>query len=110
METPMSTRTVPTPWRAALALLALLLAPALALAGDDYERWYTVEMSGKRCGYMHSVQKTDAGRITSSSEMVISMGRADSSVAMTMEGRFVETEAGKPLSMRMVQRLASTPK
>jgi transglutaminase-like putative cysteine protease len=107
----MRTRTVPHARLAPLALaLLFLLSPLLALAGDDYERWYTVEMSGKRCGYMHSVQSTSGDRITSSSTMVISMGRGDSSVAMTMEGQFVETAAGKPVSMRMVQKLGTAPK
>lgn len=93
----------------AAVLVALVLLPLRALAGD-YDRWYTVEMFGTRAGYMHSYQKTENGQITSASSMVIELRRASSSVSMTVEGVFVETEAGKPVSMRSVQKLATTPK
>ncbi|MEX2218445.1 MAG: transglutaminase domain-containing protein [Phycisphaerales bacterium] len=93
-----------------LAAAALLLWPALSLAGDDHERWYTVEMGGQRAGYMHSVQKAEGGRITTSSRMEMKVGRGQNAVAMTMEGQFVETADHKPVSMKMVQKLGMTPK
>jgi hypothetical protein len=93
-----------------LAVLALLLSPALAAAGEDYERWYTVELAGQRSGYMRSAQKTENGRITTSTQMHISMGRGDHPMTVEMSGEFVETTSAKPLTMRMVQKLGTVPK
>ena len=74
------------------------------------ERWYTVELAGQRSGYMRSAQKTENGRITTSTQMHISMGRGDHPMTVEMSGEFVETTGAKPLTMRMVQKLGTVPK
>src|ERR1041385_9204815 len=58
---PMTTATRPAPLLARfLVAAAALLLPLRALAGD-YDRWYTVELRGRHCGYMHASQQTRDG-------------------------------------------------
>lgn len=92
-----------------LALVALLAGPALLLAGQDYERWYTVELAGQPAGYMQAVRATEGDLITTSSRVVMSIGRGDVNVSITMEGQFIETVAGKPVSMLKVEQLGMLP-
>jgi transglutaminase-like putative cysteine protease len=92
-----------------LILAVALLLAARAWAGDDFERWYTLEMGGKRAGYMHAVQRTVGDQITSETKLVIAFGRGDAAVKIEMAGSFVETKDGRPVSMRSSQELAKTP-
>lgn len=92
-----------------ISFLTLLHCATLCLAGDDYERWYTLEMAGKRAGYMHSAQTTADGTITTSTRIVVGFGRGEQALSVSMEGTFVETAEGKPVSMESVQRLGKTP-
>src|SRR5690349_3934741 len=94
-------------WILAAAVPALM-SPA-CWGADDYERWYTLEMGGKRAGYMHALQKTAEGQITTSTKIVVQLGRGDAAVGISMEGSFVETADGKPVSMESVQRLGKAP-
>jgi transglutaminase-like putative cysteine protease len=93
---------------APLAAALVLLLATVARAGD-HDRWYTLEMAGKRAGSMHSTQKTGDGRITSRVEVTMAIGRARTALKISMEGEFVETTAGKPVSMKTVQTLGSRP-
>jgi hypothetical protein len=96
--------------RVRLALgLCLMLVLAAAARAEDYERWYTLEMAGQRAGYMHATQATGDGLITTASTVVFTMGRADAAVKITIEGTFVETPQGRPVSMTAVQTLANRP-
>ncbi len=92
-----------------LSLLSLLAGPSLCRAGDGYERWYTLEMAGRRAGYMHAAQTRTGDTITSSTKIVLGIGRGNEGVRVSMEGTFVETAAGKPVSMASVQRLGTMP-
>lgn len=92
-----------------LVVAATLLAPTLARAGDDYDRWYSVEMGGRHAGSMHSLQKTEGSTITTFTQMSLEIGRGRDTVSMSMEGEFIESTDGKPISMRKVQKLATLP-
>ncbi len=81
------------------ALFCVLTSCAFA----DTDRWYVVEMFGKRAGHMHASQKSDAGMITTASRVAFEMKRGDVAIAITMSGEFVETQDGKPVSMKSVQ-------
>ncbi|MDI1289745.1 MAG: transglutaminase-like domain-containing protein [bacterium] len=67
------------------------------------ERWYVIDMSGKRAGYMRSVETSEADRLTSESEMSFELARGPVKVKIKMKGRFVETDDGKPILMHSVQ-------
>jgi transglutaminase-like putative cysteine protease len=90
-------------------VLMVLAATGSARAGDDYERWYTLQMMGKRAGYMQASQKTENGLITSVTKLVLGVGRGDAAIKVSIEGTFVETVDGKPVSMESVQSLGKTP-
>lgn len=92
--------------------LATVAAAVLALSGSslaDNQRWYIIELSGQPAGWMTSNWSTAEGLITSESKMLIKMARGASALEISMEGNFVETEAGEPVSMRSVQNMAGMP-
>lgn len=88
-----------------LALCAsLALLATRARAGDDAfapkDRWYIVEMFGGRAGFAHMTSREVDGNIVSTTEMRFELGRGDAAIRMGMTSEFVETRAGKPVSMR----------
>lgn len=91
-----------------LALFAVL-AMAAPAAGQDYDRWYTVSMAGQRAGWMHAAQATRDGKITTTGEMTLSIRRDTIEISIAISSSFVETEDGKPLSMRLERRLGNAP-
>lgn len=78
--------------------------PAPAAASD---RWYVLEMMGGRAGWMHSRRTEAEGRITSESEMNLSIKRGTLDLVIKIETQFVETADGKPVSMRSVRNMSS---
>ncbi|MBS0197989.1 MAG: transglutaminase domain-containing protein [Planctomycetes bacterium] len=90
--------------RAILLILLALARPAIA----DTDRWYIVEMFGKRAGHMHAFEKEADGKITSSSSVLFEMKRGDVGVSISMSGEFVETTDGKPISMKSIQKMGQT--
>jgi hypothetical protein len=85
-----------------LAAAAALLALPSLLRADDYDRWYAVTMTGQQAGWMHTTQKTAGDLITTTSAMSFSLGRGNAAVTITMDGAFIETAAGKPVSLKSV--------
>jgi len=101
---------LPRPFLAALTTLLLAL-PALAsgLALGDYDRWFVILLDGQRCGWSHEWQVTEGDRITTSSAMSMSIRRGPTEVKIDMEGEFIETDRGVPISSRSVQAIGSQP-
>jgi len=89
----------------ALFVLVSLASGALA----DSDRWYILKMMGQACGDMHSVIKTEDGKVTTSSKTTISIGRGDAVAKITMESLFVETVDGTPVMMKSVQNTGGKP-
>jgi transglutaminase-like putative cysteine protease len=94
--------------RPLLALL-ILLSPLRALAIDDYDRWYTLDFAGQRAGWMHSAQTTSADHISSLSDMKMEFKRGPIRVGIEVKTEFIETAAGKPVSMLYSQNMAGLP-
>lgn len=93
-----------------LAAAALSLAPrASGGAAATEERWHVVEMWGQRAGWMRTRETVDNGRRTSETRMELQVGRGQIPLQIVMEGVFVETEDGMPLSMRSMQRMGQQP-
>jgi hypothetical protein len=99
--------------RGATACLGWILAVVFAFAAlaraDDFDRWYTIDMAGGRAGWCHAWQKTESDRIVSGNQVAFKLGRAEQAVGVGLEGEFVETKDGKPLSMKTVMRLGNQP-
>lgn len=93
-----------------VCVLACVLGLARAgFAGDDFERWFAVELGGNRVGWMYQGQKTVGDLITSTSKMEFGIGRDKTGAQMTMAGTFVETKAGKPVSMSSTMKMGKLP-
>lgn len=90
------------------AAAMLLAAPMRVIAGDGgYEKWYVLNMNDQRAGHAVERQSVDAqGRITTSSELVFRMQRLGQEINIKVATEFVETAAGKPVSMTTVQDLS----
>lgn len=95
--------------RSLMLILAMLAWPVLALGSGDYERWYAVEMGKARAGWMCQSQKTEGDLITSYTRMEFSISRDQAGAKIAMEGTFVETKAGKPVSMTSMLKLGAQP-
>jgi transglutaminase-like putative cysteine protease len=93
-------------------VLAWTTALVHAFSGQptaDYDRYYAVIMENARSGWMHATQTTVGDRITTIRDMNFTFRRGDSTTTAGMTTTFVETAAGKPISMRSTQRLGETP-
>ncbi|MCB9838298.1 MAG: transglutaminase domain-containing protein [Phycisphaeraceae bacterium] len=90
--------------------LCVLLAPR-ALAGTTIEdRWYVVEITGQRTGWMHAqVERDDDGNVATSTELNLKISRGAITIPIEMAGVFVETPEGEPVRMASTQRLGQMP-
>lgn len=97
------------PLAAAGLLLALLsLAPRAAHAAD-VDLWYVVDLFGQRSGWSNTRVTTEGDRITTSSDMELSIRRGETVIKVTIGSEWVETAAGEPVSLRWEQGLGGPP-
>ena len=89
--------------------IAAALAHALPLRAEDHDRWYVLQMQGKRAGWMHERQVTKDGRITTSSEMQMKLRRGRAVVDIALESEFIETVEGKPVRGKNSMNMATGP-
>lgn len=75
----------------------------------DRERWYALMIMGKKSGYVQSTLKREGDLITSRSNLVISMRRGAVKLELGIDTTFVETVAGKPVSMTSARKLGTIP-
>jgi len=100
---------VRTLWTILLAASVACTANSRAAMGLEpgiVERWYVIEMTGQRAGFMHSIETTTAERITNQTEMSFELARGPVKVKIKMKGEFIETTDGAPISMRSVSDTA----
>jgi len=101
------------PLRRALVRAVTLCAVALTLTASvhaaDTERWGVLMLNGKQAGWQVSTTREAPDTITSESKMSMSLGRGATALKVLMQSRFVETSAGKPISMWLRQELAAAP-
>lgn len=95
-------------------LLAFLAALAFALSAraqtPDSDRWYTLDLLGQRCGTLHTTVESKDGRTTTASVMKFGFSRGEAKgLDISVETTFIETAAGKPVSMTCVKRMATSP-
>jgi len=75
----------------------------------DTDRWYEIWIDDSRSGWSHETVTTEDGRITTRSEMSMTIGRADQAITIRTVSSFVETLAGETLEMAVSQSLGQTP-
>ncbi len=72
---------------------------------DRYEIW----ISGSRSGWSHETVTTEGDRITTRSEMSMTIGRADQALTIRTTSSFVESLRGEPIEMTVSQSLGQVP-
>lgn len=93
-----------------VVLACTLLLTTLARAGgQDSDRWYEVWLSGSRSGWSHEVVTTEGDRITTRSDMEMTVGRADQAVTIRTGSVFVETTDGEPVEVTISQKFGQSP-
>lgn len=90
-------------------MLVVLLGLAAGAAGQDFDRWYTLDLMGQRSGWMHAQQETKDDRITSTMTMSLEIRRGATPIGIRIDTVFTETTGGKPLSMHVEQRMGLDP-
>ncbi|MFG0251853.1 MAG: transglutaminase family protein [Phycisphaerales bacterium JB038] len=82
-----------------LLVLALLCLPGKAAAKEVlFERWFVAVLDGNRAGYMHSRVLEAEGRIITESQTLLEIKRGPTTLQVSIDSQFVETDRGEPVS------------
>lgn len=102
--------------RIGLAFLIVPLLAATVLASTTpksapawkqvWEHWYELDLAGSTAGWMRETVSNADGKFRTESEMTLRIGRGGAELEISMSSAFVETEAGKPISLHYVQQMA----
>lgn len=85
--------------------------PPKGVFSDD---WYAIMLNDQKSGHMHSTMERRKGRggvdiIRTSTEMVMTAGRGDVNITVTVSQQSEETIDGKPLGFSNTQKLGFMP-
>lgn len=93
--------------------ILILSVYATASAGtpkpEDEDEWYTIEMLGTPCGYMHSTQRQIGDEVQSRMLMDISINRGETKLKITADQSYRETLDGKPLGFKQQINMGQMP-
>lgn len=92
-----------------VALALMVLSASLASAQEDYDQWYVLEMLEQRAGYMHNSQETKDERITTTSDMKLTIKRGQQAIEIDMKQVWVETADHEPLSITSSHQIGAQP-
>lgn len=84
-----------------LAVLAGLATPAIC--GDSKTIYYAVFIDGKKIGHSISTKLEADGKVTTSQEMLLELGRGNVKMKVAQKTTSVETADGKPLEFTSTQ-------
>jgi len=76
-----------------------------AEAAKVEDRWYSVEMSGVRAGYMHVQTRETAEQVITKTRMQMKLARGEMNIEIRMDSESVETSEGKPVRMSSKSKL-----
>jgi hypothetical protein len=86
---------------ALFAALFLLTLPVSTDAAEEatttFDRWYVLETSGQRAGYMHMTERRKGERIVTQSDMKLTVRRGEATITIEHEMWFIETVDGRPV-------------
>lgn len=85
------------------------LVPGARASAIDFDRWYSLELQSSHAGWAHWVQTTSADTISTKLTQHLEIKRAGQVVMVESESEFIETFAGKPVSLTIVESLAAQP-
>lgn len=115
-DNPIMTRAVVA---VSLVLLAVCLgsyAPARGFLSSSnpvldttFDRWFVLEITGERAGWMHLRVERESDRITTHTQTELNLLRGKTKIKVRTATRFIETLAGEPVSMWSKQKLGSVP-
>lgn len=88
----------------------MLAAPAGVRAGSekakaDETEYFAVFMEGKKAGYARNDRVVSEGKVTTSTEVSLTISRAGTALTVNMTSESVETADGKPISFKSIQDL-----
>lgn len=92
-----------------LGAAVLLTARASGEPGKGYDRWYILQMQGKKTGWVHETEAPVGENIRSTTDLHLEIKRGAAKVVISIDSEFLETASGKPISMRSKKSLATTP-
>lgn len=90
---------------ASVAVLFSLAGPRFAVAAEDYDHWYVLEIDGARAGWGHMSQETRQDRIVSTNQMHMKIGRVNQEIVIKLDMVFTETLEGEPIGIHYRQNL-----
>ncbi len=93
-----------------LCVCLILATPVGVNAGSeksqaDETEYFAVFMEGKKAGYARNDRVVSEGRVTTSTEVNLTISRAGIPLSVTMISESVETVDGKPISFKSIQDL-----
>ncbi len=93
-----------------LCVCLMLAAPAAVEAGSgnaqaDETEYFAVFMEGKKAGYARNDRAVSDGKVTTTTEVSLTISRAGTALTVNMTSESVETIEGKPISFKSVQDL-----
>lgn len=99
----------PRPIGSLAVAFAMLVALAPRSVAGDLDLWFTVEIGGQKAGWQRLTTTTADDRITTRTELRMSVRRGSQTTSFAFITEFVETAAGEPVSMRLDNRTGATP-
>lgn len=100
-----------TTWAAVCLVAGAMVAHAAAAA--DWvvaeDRWYQMLLAGKPCGYSHEVVETADGKVRSSTQSELRLGRMGQAVVVKSRTAFTETTDGKPVEAVIEKETGAAP-
>ncbi|MBN2563576.1 MAG: transglutaminase family protein [Phycisphaerae bacterium] len=84
-------------------------AVAQSAERKDEERWFVVQMQGRKCGYMYTAIKHLGEEVHSRSLMQFEIARGAAKLKILMEQSYRETVAGSPLGFKHKMTMGSQP-
>jgi len=93
-------------------LVCCLLCAAFAsgaAAQTAYDRWYVIEIGSQPSGKMHETRTLVGETIVTTSDISMRIRRGRETIEIAIETEFVETIAGEPVRMKLVQGLGTEP-
>ena len=91
--------------RTVLLCLACLTwsAASCPAAAETRVQYFAVFVGGKKLGYLKHTRLAEAGKVTTTQEMVLTITRMNISMKLRQTEQTVESAAGRPLAFKSVQ-------
>ena len=89
-----------------ISIVVCVLSAGLIFAGEIETEYLAVLMDGKKIGYSDHVRQVKDGKVTTSENMVMTIGRGGVSLTISIKQTSIESLDGKPLGFAVVQNIS----